>query len=143
MLLKLLDKLGRKRIILDRVSDQPYLERYYIFLKDRKRFPFNIFLHKFLCSDPDDLHDHPWAYCTLILKGGYWETTPEGRFWRGAGHFRRCQANSLHRIELEPGVTCWTLFMPGQHKREWGFETDAGWLQWERYLEHNAQKDLP
>ena len=32
-----------------------------IYFKDRKDFPFNIFLHKFLKSDPDDLHDHPWA----------------------------------------------------------------------------------
>ena len=59
--LKALDKLGRKRIIMDRVNNDPYLERYYLFLKDRKRFPFNIFLHKFLKGDPDDVHDHPWG----------------------------------------------------------------------------------
>jgi hypothetical protein len=70
MFLRLLDKIGRKRIVMDRVSDQPYLERYYLFLKDRKKFPFNVFLHKFLKSDPDDVHDHPWPYATLILKGG-------------------------------------------------------------------------
>ncbi len=54
MLLKLLERLDRKRIVMDRVNDEPYLERYYLFLKDRKRFPFNVFLHKFLKSDPDD-----------------------------------------------------------------------------------------
>jgi len=73
MFLKLLEKLDRKRIVMDRVEDQPYLERYYVFLKDRKRFPFNVFLHHFLRSDPDDVHDHPWGYFTIILKGGYWE----------------------------------------------------------------------
>jgi hypothetical protein len=56
---------------MDRQNDEPYLERYYLFLKDRKRFPFNVFLHKFLKSDPDDVHDHPWPYATIILKGGY------------------------------------------------------------------------
>ena len=77
MFLKLLERLGRKRIVLDRVSDQPYLERYYLFLTDRKWFPFNVFLHRFLKSDPDDVHDHPWPYATLILRGGYYEWVPE------------------------------------------------------------------
>ena len=133
--LNLLERLGRKNVIMDRVHNEPYLERYYIFLKDRQWFPFNVFLHKFLKGDPDDLHDHPWPYATLILKGGYWETTPEGRFWRGAGHFRRCKANSFHRIELEPGVTTWTLFMPGRRQRNWGFDVKGTWIDHETYLE--------
>ena len=63
----IMDLLGRKRIILDRESDEPYLERYYIFLKNRTTFPFNMFIHKFLKSDPDDLHDHPWGFTTFIF----------------------------------------------------------------------------
>ena len=47
-------------IINDRIDKEPYLERYYLFLRNRENFPFNIFLHKFLKSDSDDLHDHPW-----------------------------------------------------------------------------------
>ena len=139
MILKLLERLGRRRIVMDRVNDEPYLERYYLFLKDRQRFPFNVFLHKFLKSDPDDLHDHPWPYATLILKGGYWETTPEGRFWRRPGHFRICTANSLHRIELDPTVECWTVFMPGPKQREWGFIKNGTWTQWEQYLAGRAK----
>ena len=57
----------RHRIILDRESNEPYLERFYLFLKDRGNFPFNIFLDRFLKSDPDDLHDHPWNYRTFIF----------------------------------------------------------------------------
>ena len=68
-----LEKHDRKRIIMDRVSKEPLLTRYYIFLKDRTTFPFNVFIHKFHKSDPDDVHDHPWPYFTLILSGGYWE----------------------------------------------------------------------
>jgi len=144
MLLQLLDKLGRKRIIMDRVDHEPYLERYYIFLKERNWFPFNIFIHKFLKSDPDDVHDHPWPYATLILKGGYWEWIPqfdkdgkkfgEIAHWRGPGHFRTCSATSYHRIELDPSVTAWTLFMPGPHKREWGFLVKNNWVHNEKYL---------
>jgi hypothetical protein len=143
--LKLLERLGRKRIIMDRESNEPYLERYYIFLKERSWFPFNIFIHKFLKSDPDDVHDHPWPYATVILKGGYYEWIPQfdaqGRkiaemaVWRGPGSFRTCSANSYHRIELDPDIECWTMFMPGPHKREWGFLVNNQWVQHEQYLE--------
>ena len=71
-----LENHDRKRIIMDRADRQPLLTRYYIFLKDRKWFPFNVFIHKFHKGDPGDPHDHPWPYATLILKGGYWEWTP-------------------------------------------------------------------
>ncbi len=149
MLLKLLDLLDRKRIIYDRVNDKPYLERYYLFLKDRKHFPFNIFLHKFLKGDPDDVHDHPWSYCTFILAGGYYEWVPEfdasgtkigeTRHWRGPGHFRYCRARSFHRIELKDGVTAWTLFLPGPHKREWGFLVNNKWIPNEQYLKERNE----
>ena len=96
--LKFLERNGRKRVVMDRVDSEPYLERYYVFLKDRTWFPFNVFIHKFLKSDPDDVHDHPWPYATLILKGGYWEWIPQfnsngekyGEIanWRKPGHFR-------------------------------------------------------
>ena len=144
MLLKLLDRLGRKRIVMDRVENEPYLERYYLFLRERERFPFNVFLHKFLKSDPDDVHDHPWPYATLVLKGGYWEWIPhfdtvgrktgEYQVWRGPGHFRVSKANSFHRIELDPDITAWTLFMPGPKQRDWGFLVRNKWVQWEQYL---------
>jgi hypothetical protein len=141
-----LDKIGRKRIIYDRQDHEPYLERYYVFLKDRKLFPFNIFLHKFLKGDPGDVHDHPWGYATFILKGGYYEWVPEFnskgekigeiRHWRGPGHFRICSAKSYHRIELAPGVTAWTLFMPGIQKRDWGFLVNNKWIQHNEYFSH-------
>ena len=139
MIKKLMQRLGRHRVIMDRQSNEPLLERYYVFLKDRKRFPFNVFIHKFLKSDPDDVHDHPWPYATLILKGGYYEWIPnfdsqgrkfsETRKWRGPGHFRVCGANSYHRIELDPSVECWTMFMPGPQQRQWGFLVNDKWIE--------------
>ena len=148
--LNLLERMGRKRIVMDRQSDEPYLERYYLFLKDRDRFPFNVFLHKFLKGDPDDVHDHPWPYATLILKGGYYEWLPqfdskgnkiaEMCVWRGPGSFRICSANSYHRIELDPSVTAWTLFMPGPKKRDWGFLVNNKWIQHEQYLKERYEQ---
>jgi hypothetical protein len=141
-----LEKHDRKRIIMDRQCNEPLLTRYYLFLKDRKRFPFNVFLHKFHKGDPGDVHDHPWPYFTLILAGGYYEWIPqfhddgtmscEVRKWRGPGHFRFCSANSYHRIELKEGVTPWTLFMPGPQRQEWGFLVDNKWIHNDQYLEN-------
>ena len=144
MIKELFQRWDRHRVIMDRVNDEPYLERYYVFLKHRNRFPFNIFVHKFLKSDPDDVHDHPWPYFTIILKGGYWEWIPvfntrgakihEYCVWRRPGSFRFASANTYHRIELDPSVTCWTLFMPGIKQRDWGFLVKNKWVQWQEYL---------
>lgn len=148
----LMEKLDRKRVIYDRLENEPYLERYYLFLKDRKTFPFNVFLHKFLKSDPDHVHDHPWPYATLILKGGYYEYVPQfdnkgikvGELcsWRGPGHFRICKENSYHRIEIKPGTECWTLFMPGPQRREWGFLVDNKWIEQNEYFEYRRKQSI-
>jgi len=150
MIKKLFQRWDRHRVIMDRVNGEPYLERYYLFLRDRERFPFNVFLHKFLKSDPDDVHDHPWPYFTVILRGGYYEWIPQfdsaGRkfgeigHWRGPGHFRCSSADSYHRIEIDPEVTCWTLFCPGIKQRDWGFLVQNQWIQWEQYLANRKAK---
>jgi len=144
ILAEFLTRIGRQRIVLDRCSQEPYLERYHVFLKDRKHFPFNIFIHKFLKSDPDDVHDHPWPYFTLILHGGYYEYVPifdsdgkkvgENKHWRGPGHFRYSPAHSFHRIELKQDVECWTLFVPGPKRRDWGFLVNNKWIPHDDYL---------
>jgi hypothetical protein len=147
-MLKLLDKLmvrlNRKRLVYDRVDGELYLTRYYLFLKERTKCPFNIFLHRFHKSDDEVFHDHPWPFATLILQGGYWEWRPqfnqqgekigEVAKWCGPGSFRTAKATTYHRIELDPAVTCWTLFMPGPKQRDWGFLVRNVWVQWEQYL---------
>ena len=133
--LQFLEKRGRKRVILDRQSSEPYLTRYYLLFKDRPSwFPFNVFIHNFHKGDPDDLHDHPWPYFTFILRGGYYEHTPKGRYWRGRFHCRLALSTSLHRIELRPDCDTWTLFIPGLKVRDWGFVDKGTWKQHEQYL---------
>jgi len=147
---QLMIKLDRKKLIYDRVDKELYLTRYYIFLKDRVRFPFNVFIHKFHKSDEPTPHDHPWPYFTLILKGGYTEWIPqfndhgqkvmEVAAWRGPGHCRFSHATSYHRIEIDPDVDTWTLFVPGPKQRDWGFFTRTGWIESEQYLAQRAQQ---
>ncbi len=143
LFIKIMEYLGRRRIIYDRLDNEPYLERYYIFLRDRKNFPFNIFLHKFLKSDPDDLHDHPWAFRTIILSGGYWEFTDNGKFWRGPLSYRYAPAHTFHRVELDKNIPyCWTLFMPCKSFKEWGFKTKNGWIKHDDYFDLRKREKI-
>ena len=130
-----------KRIIYDRDGLRPYMIRYYLAFSVKLglqqkslQFPFNIYLHKILLSDESVFHDHPWNWVTLVLKGGYFETTPAGRFWRGPGSLRIAKATEMHYLELNEGQPCFTLFVRGQSKRVWGFFTAKGWVDYKTYL---------
>lgn len=125
----------RHRTIYDRDGVTPYMERYYLLFKDRpKWFPFNITLHKICRSDLPILHDHPWPYATIILKGGYIEHTKYERFFRGPGHIRFRSADDYHWIEVSDDEPSWSLFFMGKRCQEWGFLKDGEWVQYEQYL---------
>jgi hypothetical protein len=146
---KIMNKLGRYRLIPDRRTGLDYMHRYYLFLKDRTKFPFNVTLHKIVRSDDPIFHDHPWSYMTIVLKGGYWEHTPvfndEGKMitefqtWRGPGSIIKRKANEFHWLELDGENPATTLFFMGPQQREWGFlvETKKGinrWIRNDHYL---------
>lgn len=64
-----------------------YLRRWFIRprVPDDKKLTPRIYLHKFYRGDEDPhLHNHPWAYRTFILWGGYWEHSfnPEWTKWK-------------------------------------------------------------
>ena len=122
MLLKFLEKIGRKRTLLDRGPShqkfsqaKPWMNRYYLFLKQRPRwFPFNIFIHEMLNNDHGDgVHNHPYPFITIILKGGYLETLEKGVFLRKKGYIGLRSANALHRIDLNIREKTLTLFIAG------------------------------
>lgn len=145
---KIMNKLGRYRLIPDRRTGDDYMHRYYLFLKDRSWFPFNITLHKIVRSDDPIMHDHPWPYMTIVIKGGYWEHTPvynsEGKMiaqfqtWRGPGSIIKRNANEYHWLELENDKPATTLFIMGKQQREWGFlvQTKKGIHRWIKYTDY-------
>ena len=113
MILKFLEKLGRKKIVLDRGPShpkfqeaKPWMNRYYVLFRNRpKWFPFNILIHEMLDDDHGDgVHNHLCPYITIILRGGYWETTKAGKFWRKPGYIGFRSANDFHRVDLEKGI---------------------------------------
>lgn len=112
-------------------ADRPYLRRWYIL--PRNRF-VNVYLHQFLRDDDDRaLHDHPWPYLSVILRGGYYEITGAGSAWYGPGTILTRHATHRHRVELHQGKPCWTLFITGPRVREWGFYCKHGWVHWREF----------
>jgi hypothetical protein len=117
----------------------------------------SVYLHCFLRSDDDRaLHDHPWFWCSILLRGRYIEHTIAA----GGIHRRRARyAPSVkvsgpwraHRVQLfsaldaycdthdprwlkENAQPAWTLFITGLRMREWGFHcAERGWVSWRKF----------
>ena len=113
-----------------------------------------VYLHRFLAADDVCLHDHPWAFVSIVLWGGYMEETPRhtsgpatllsvltapaGR-WRGLWSVARRPARWVHRVaELHPTRPTWTLMCVSPPRRPWGFWTPSGWVHHRRY---NSARD--
>lgn len=114
-----------------------FLVRYTLLKTER----FAIRLHHFLRSDEDKcLHDHPWPFVSIILRGGYYEETEEGTHWRRRGSVLRRPAEWRHRVLIPYGRHAWTLVITGTECRNWGFWTNEGWRSWRIFLDLKRQK---
>ena len=90
-----------------------------------------VYIHNFIGSESRDPHNHPKRFLTIGLKGSYREVqytqgefgTPRTVLYK-APWIRRFETSHIHRIELEPGGSCWTLAFVGATTREWGFYPD-------------------
>lgn len=123
----------------------PYLERWYVI--PRNKF-FNIYLHCFHRSDDERaLHDHPWAWCSILLIGSYveWSRPKPGDGCPLPFIVRRFKAGSVrfhwpsfaHRLVIDYDTTCWTLFITGPRVRRWGFHCPKGWVFWKDFVDPN------
>ena len=104
------------------------MNRYYILFRNRpKWFPFNILIHEMLDNDHGDgVHNHLCPYITIVIKGGYWETTKIGKLWRYPGYIGFRSANNFHRVDLEPGTKPMTIFIPGPFGLRKGSRSEYG-----------------
>lgn len=89
-------------------------------------------VHEILRSDDDRVHhDHPFNFCSVVLRGGYTEHRPlydkSGLYvgnsteWISPGRVVFRRYNCYHRLELPSGQTAWTLFFTGRYLQKWGF----------------------
>jgi hypothetical protein len=81
---------------------------------------FAVYLHKL--NAPvwhQKCHDHPWHFWTLILIGGYWESSREGLKWRGPCTILYRTAKFSHNVVTRG--TGWSIILTSHKKRDWGF----------------------
>ncbi len=91
-----------------------------------------IYLHHIMRSDMErHLHDHPWSFISVILRGGYREHTAAGHRDFRAGSILFRPAEWAHKLELSSPA--WTLVFASRTVRKWGFITERGWCFWRNY----------
>lgn len=96
---------------------------------------FMIRVHHILRSDSrEHLHDHPMDFISVILWGGYTEHTPHGQQKFTPGDVVVKKAEDLHALELLRS-SAWTLVFAGPVWRDWGFQTEDGWIAAGQYEE--------
>jgi hypothetical protein len=135
-----------------------YLVRYIAF----KSKWCSLYIHRFMRSDADDPHDHPWNFFTYVISVGYTEifydrmkpVIKDGEFismWtksinkRLPGSLARRNATDIHQVLLDRSYELdeieqapFTLCLIGPRFREWGFWSlaDAGrtFTDWRKYV---------
>jgi hypothetical protein len=121
-----------KRQKIYRETGEVYLDRTIII----RCFLGAIMFHKIYLTDNDCLHDHPWGFMSVILKGGYVEHTKTSSRLYGAGSILFRKPEFAHRLEVWQPT--WTLVFTTKKVRDWGFHTPKGWLRWFNYKSTNS-----
>lgn len=113
-----------------------YLLRWYVI----PRNPFlNVYLHQFLHDDEDRaLHDHPWWFVSVMVRGCYYELTQTNFTQRVTPSIAYRKPEHAHRVVLQKDVDnkpipCWTLVITGRVVRDWGFHCPQGWRHWKEF----------
>lgn len=152
------------RIRLRRKDGDTYLERW-----GWECRWFGVFIHKMSAPDPGvHLHDHPWTFLTLILKGGYVEEralcTEAPKLAALAEEHERASSmpqyhapygDEKHRYPLSARIFrkreahrivrlledhSWSLVVHGPKNRGWGFYTAQGFIPEVEYDEMNPDR---
>lgn len=151
-----------RRLRLRRADGRVYLDRWGI-AHDRIG---RLLLHCMEAPDPGiDLHDHPWWFCSIVLRGGYTEqralireapalarvaerfpdTCTRGVVeHRRLGSVRTMRLDECHTIIELDRRKVWTLVIGGPRRRQWGFYLPGGYMSERTYDEtvRAARRDL-
>lgn len=85
----------------------------------------------------ETLHDHPWGFVSLVLRGGYVErrlnslTMDEVDEEHRIRHWNRVRPSDAHAIIRLLRTPTWTLLLAGPRKRVWGYWERAP-REWEQ-----------
>ena len=95
---------------------------------------FSIYIHGIYASDKDKhLHNHPWDYKSIVLKGSYVEETTNGLNILKFGTITSKDGNDYHKIKQLLTKSVYTLFIVSPVKRVWGYQVDGSFIDNEEY----------
>lgn len=134
-----LTRISVRKVITRGSDNTPYLIRYTIF----KRRNFSVKIHQILISDDACLHDHPWPFVTMLLKGSYTEETFNGPSIFNIKHQTLYSpfsilyrpSNHFHRLIVDKPM--WTLFITFKRLKSWGFMVNNKVVEWNEYSHDN------
>lgn len=118
-------------------DNDPYLDR----LRLVQTPWFGVYLHHIHRPDLDrDPHDHPWAFASLVLTGGYdeavWPDKTDLSRWiirtRTRWTLKSLGQGAAHKI-TDVARPLWTLVLVGPRRSDWGFWTPDGFVGWRDY----------
>lgn len=161
-------KRGKQFIISDRnkeghTSGHPYLVRSIVFQSKL----VSLYIHRFLISDLETLHDHPWPFFTYVVSGSYKETMlipkytihKETTIFKDKPKVTYRKEKSLafrwpkdvHRVEVDKTRTLLeineaplTVCLIGPRIREWGFWVGSSikrWVDHKTFLGTHGEKE--
>lgn len=124
-----------------------YMGRWWVVPRSKWTFGYGLRIHHIATPDFDrHLHDHPFSFVSLVLKGWYIEARPVERDpcfvgdrelcyltqrKKGSIAYRPCWAR--HRICAMSQGGVWTLVLTSPRKMWWGFFTETGKVHWTQY----------
>lgn len=118
------------------IGGELYMDRWHLVPCEWiRKHVFDVRVHHILLPDLGrHVHDHPFDFATLTMKGSYFEIMHNAdivEHRRGALKFR--QAEIAHHIPWVSEGGVWTLVFTGPHRRPWGFYVDGTWVHHSDY----------
>lgn len=108
-----------------------------------------LYLHRFDTADPrPTLHDHPWPFVSIVLRGGYVEVAASrkqalrihaGQDWpygirRRVRFINVKRTGEFHWIDSIGRTPTWTLMLVGRRQRTWGYlDRDGKWTAFDKH----------
>ena len=97
---------------------------------------FSIYIHGIYAADEDKhLHNHPWDYTSITLKGKFIEETQTGFNLMKPFKMVTRDGKDYHKIKELKSKSVYTLFIVSPIKRLWGYRVDGRWMPHDKYRE--------
>lgn len=104
---------------------------------------FSIWIHGIYAPDEDKhLHNHPWDFKSIVLKGKYIEETENGNIIQYPVKYNSRNGEDFHKIKKLISESVYTLFISTPIKRDWGYKVDGIFIKHDDYRKLKNESKL-